>query len=359
MIHLKTLDKKSLEEFVSSGDFEKYDFLPITKHRALSQIKNPKANDDQTLLILAFDDEKLAGYLGCFPDNFKIDGKIFNYAWLSTLYISNEFRGKRIAQTLLNKAFEDYNRNIAITEFTKEAESLYNKTGVFDYIQPKIGKRYYFRTDFETLIPSKKTSTKNFKPIFNIVDHIINSLISTKNSFIKKPDFKFEIIDIIDLESANFISKFHSNRNAEEINWIIENPWVLEGKREDKNYLFSSFAEQFTYFWIKIYDDSNILITCSLLLLRDGHLKIPYLYTDLYLDKFVNFLSYFIVKNKVKILTSYQTELNQKIDSTKNFPKIHQKDFERRYMFHKELIHHLPQNFNPDFQDGDGDCVMT
>jgi len=359
MIHLKTLDKKSLEEFVSSGDFEKYDFLPITKHRALSQIKNPKANDDQTLLILAFDDEKLAGYLGCFPDNFKIDRKIFNYAWLSTLYISHEFRGKRIAQTLLNKAFKDYNRNIAITEFTKEAESLYNKTGVFDYIQPKIGKRYYFRTDFEALIPSKKTSTKNFKPIFNIVDHIINSFISTKNSFIKNPDFKFEIIDIIDSESANFISKFHSNRNAEEINWIIENPWVLEGKREDKNYLFSSFAEQFTYFWIKIYDDSNILTTCSLLLLRDGHLKIPYLYTDPYLDKFVNFLSYFIVKNKVKILTSYHTELNQKINSTKNFPKIHQKDFERRYMFHKGLIHHLPQNFNPDFQDGDGDCVMT
>jgi GNAT superfamily N-acetyltransferase len=359
MIHLKILQKKSLEEFVSSGDFEKYDFLPITKHRAVSHIKNPKANDDQTLLILAFDDEKLAGYLGCFPDNFKIDGKIFNYAWLSTLYVSNEFRGKKIAQTLLNKAFEDYNGNIAITEFTKEAESLYNKTEVFDYIQPKIGKRYYFRTDFKTLIPSKKPSTKKFKPFFNIADHIINSLISVKNILIKKPDFKFEIIDTIDSESANFISKFHSNRNTQEINSLIENPWVLEGENAEKKYLFSSFAEQFKYFWIKIYDDDNTLITCSLLLLRDGHLKVSYLFSNADLDKFVNFLSYFIVKTKVKILTSYQTELNQKIDSMKNFPTIYQKDFERRYMFHKQLIHNLPQNFNPNYQDGDGDCVMT
>ncbi|SDQ12232.1 Acetyltransferase (GNAT) domain-containing protein [Chryseobacterium soldanellicola] len=359
MIHLKTLDKKGLEEFVSSGDFEKHDFLPITKHRAISQIKNPKANDDQTLLFLAFDDEKLAGYLGCFPDNFKIDGKIFNYAWLSTLYVSNEFRGKRIAQTLLNKAFEDYNENIAITEFTKEAENLYNKTGVFEYIQPKIGKRYYFRTDFKTLIPSKKTSTKNFKPIFSVLDQIINSFISVKNSFIKKPDFKFEIIDTIDSESANFISKFHSNRNAGEINWLIENPWVLESKKENKNYLFSSFAEEFKYFWIKIYNKNNNLITCSLLLLRDGHLKVSYLFSNEDLDKFVNFLNYFIVKNKVKMLTSYQTKLNQKINSTKKFPKIYQKNFERRYLFHKELIHHLPPNFNPDYQDGDGDCVMT
>jgi GNAT superfamily N-acetyltransferase len=68
-----------------------------------------------------------------FSDHFIIDGKPFKYAWLSTLFISNEFRGKRIAQTLLNTAFEEYEGNIAITEFTKEAESLYNKIGLFPF----------------------------------------------------------------------------------------------------------------------------------------------------------------------------------------------------------------------------------
>jgi hypothetical protein len=94
-------------------------------------------------------------------------------------------------------------------------------------------------------------------------------------------------------------------------------------------------------------------------MLRDGHLKIPYLYTICDLTQFIDFLSYFIVENKVKIMTSYQWELNEKIASNLSFPNIHQRKIERRYMFHQNLLDHLPKDFNPDFQDGDGDCLMT
>ncbi len=359
MIHLKIFNKKQLAEFVSSGEFKKYDFLPITEHRAKSQIRNPKANDEQTLLILAFEEEKLAGYIGCFPDNFKINGRIYGYAWLSTIFVSNEFRGRKIAQTLLNKAFEEYHGNIALTEFTKEAESLYNKTGVFEYIQPKKGKRYYFHSDLSNIIPAKKPGTKFLKPFFQFIDFTANTFISIKNNFAGKAGIHVHILHKIDAESAEFISGFKSNRISDEINWIIENPWVLEGKKADENYLFSSFSEIFRYYWVKIYDENKTLITCSLLLLRDGHLKIPYLFSDRDLGKFTDFLGNFIREKKIKTLTSYQTELNEKIRSSKSFPKLHERDFERRYMFHQELIRHLPKNFNPDFQDGDGDCSMT
>lgn len=359
MIHLKTLNKKGLEDFVSSGEFQHDDFIPITKHRAKSHIKNPKATDDQTLLILAYDDDQLAGYVGCLPDHFKINGKIFHYAWLSTLFISDRFRGKKIAHILLNKAFEEYEGNIALTEFTKEAESLYNKIGMFQYIEPKKGKRYYFKTDLEIIIPLKRAKTKPLKPFFKIADSVVNALILMKNSFIQKPDFKFEILDTIDLESKSFILKFKNNRTADEINWAIENPWILEGKTEDKKYLFSSYSQSFRYFWVKIYDENNNLDTCSLLMIRNSHLKIPYLFSESDFSRFVDFLSYFIVQSKVKMLTSYQTELNEKIDSHHSLPKIYKRNIERRYMFHKNLIHNLPEHFDPHFQDGDGDCLMT
>ncbi|MBB4807715.1 GNAT superfamily N-acetyltransferase [Chryseobacterium defluvii] len=359
MIHLKTFNKKELAEFVSSGDFRKYDFLPITEQRAKSQIRNPKADDEQALLILAFDDDRLAGYLGCFPDHFLIDGNPVKYAWLSTIYVSNEFRGKRIAQTLLNKAFEEYNGAISITEFTKEAESLYNKIGVFQYIESKKGKRYYFRSDLATVIPSKKPETKPMKPLFRITDLGINSLLSVKNYFSEKPDFTFEILDKIDTESAEFISRFKSNRNAAEINWIMENPWVLEGKSKEEKYLFSNTAQVFRYHWVKIYDHHGVLETCSLLFIRDGHLKIPYLFSNSDLTLYIDFLSYFIIEKKIKTLTSYQTTLNEKIITAKGFPKIYERDFERRYMFHKRFFEKLPENFTPYFQDGDGDCAMT
>ncbi|MCW3161403.1 GNAT family N-acetyltransferase [Chryseobacterium oryctis] len=359
MIHLKTLNKKELEEFVSSGNYKKYDFLPITAHRAQSHIKNPKATDEQTLLILAFEDEELAGYLGCFPDYFDINNQKLRYAWLSTLYISNKFRGKKIAQKLLQKAFEEYDEKIVLTEFTKEAESLYNKIGSFQYIQPKNGKRFYFRTDFENIIPSKKPKTKALKPIFRLGDIFLNSAISFKNQFIKKPDFTYEILYKIDSESTDFISNFQSNRNTEEINWFIENPWVLEGNQKEEDYLFSSYSKVFKYYWVKIFDENNHLKICSLLLIRDGHLKIPYLFSKSDLADFIDLLSYFIVKNKIITLTSYQTEFNQKAEAEKYFPKIHERNIQRRYMFHNTLIEALPENFNPIFQDGDGDCVMT
>ncbi|WP_185226506.1 GNAT family N-acetyltransferase [Chryseobacterium indologenes] len=358
MMQLKTFNRKELEDFISSGDFEQYDFLPITRHRAVSQINNPKALDDQTLLILAFDDEKLIGYVGCFPDYFIVDGKTVRYAWLSTLYANPAFRKKRPAKALLKRVFEEYEGRIVITEFTREAEALYNIAGAFDYVFPKEGKRYYFRTDAATIIPEKNPGTQKYKPFFKVLDAIANFFISAKNVLIKKPDFHYEILSSADQESVDFINEFPSHRTAEEINVFIENPWVLEGDKDDR-YLFSSYARTFRFFWVKIFDENNKLTTCFLLQLRDGYLKIPYLFTQTDQSRIIRFLNYFIVKNKVKALTSYHTELNEAIKGSKTFPKIHERTFKREYLFHQQLLRDLPKDFNPYYQDGDGDCMMT
>ncbi|WP_114820836.1 GNAT family N-acetyltransferase [Chryseobacterium sp. KLBC 52] len=358
MITLKTFNRKELEDFTSSGDFQQYDFLPITRHRALSHIKNPKASDQDTLLILAFYEEKLIGYVGCFPDNFNIDGKEIRYAWLSTLYVNPEYRKKRPAKALLKRVFEEYEGRIAITEFTKEAEALYNIMGVFDYVFPKEGKRYYFRTDAAKMIPEKKPGTQPLKPLFQILDAAANGLISIKNLTVSKPDFKYEILDQIDKESADFMNGFSGKRVADEINTFINHPWVLEGNKDEK-YLFSSFADRFKYFWIKIFDQNNKLTSCFLLQLRDGYLKIPYLFADSNVDEVVRFLQYFIVTHKVKGFTSYQTALNREIQQSKVFSPIYERDFKREYLFHKNLLELLPDHFDPNYQDGDGDCMMT
>ncbi|KAA2217880.1 GNAT family N-acetyltransferase [Chryseobacterium sediminis] len=358
MIALKTFNRKELEDFISSGAFLQYDFLPITKHRALSHIQNPKASEEDTLLILAFLEEKLIGYVGCFPDSFTVDGKEIRYAWLSTLYVNPEYRKKRPAKALLKKVFEEYEGRIAITEFTKEAEALYNIMGVFEYVFPKEGERYYFRTDATKMIPEKKPGTQPLKPLFQTLDAAANLLLSIKSLPVQKPDFKYEILHRIDKESADFMAGFSGVRNADEINTFIDYPWVLEGKKDEK-YLFSSFADTFTYFWIKIFDHNNQLNTCLLLQLRDGYLKIPYLFSTSDLAEVVWFLNYFIVTHKVKGFTSYQTRLNEAIQQSKAFSYIYKRDFKREYLFHKQLLELLPANFNPNYQDGDGDCMMT
>lgn len=358
MTELKTFNRKELEELISSGGFQQYGFLPVTRHRAESQIRNPKASDEQTLLILAFYNGQLAGYAGCFPDSFATGESVISYAWLSTLYVHPEFRKKRVAKKLLKKACEEYEGRIAITEFTAEAEALYTILGVFGYVFPKEGKRYYFRTDAAGIIPEKRPETKNLKPLFHMMDAMANSILSVRNFKIKKPGFRYEILGRIDTESADFMAEFSSRRSAEEINVFIDHPWILEGKK-DHRYLFSGFAEVFKYFWVKIYDENNRLSSCFLLQLRDGYLKIPYLFSNNDSDRVVDFLSYFIVKNKIKGLTSYQADLNNTIKTSGTFPKIYERDFKREYLFHKQLLQILPEGFDPHYQDGDGDCMMT
>lgn len=358
MIILKCLNKKDLKEFLVSGKYESFDFLPITKHRGLSQTENLKADENDILLTLAFENEKLAGYLGTFPDEFILGNERVKYAWLSTLYVSENFRGKKIAQKLLDRVFEEYNGKIAITEFTKEAESLYNKTKKFQYLFPKNGKRYYFRTDFAELIPKKKPELLFLKPIFKVTDFFANSLIYLKNLLEKTERVSFEIKNFVDEESSEFLADFFKIRTPEELNIIIKNPWILEKNNSEKKYLFSSYSKEFKYFWVKIFDENQNLQTCALLELRNQYLKIPYLYGEDGLDDFVKFLNQFIKEKKIKALTSYQTGLNKKL-SSKKFVKIHQKNFERRYLFHNDLVNIFPENFNPHYQDGDGDCVFT
>ena len=358
MITLKTFNKNELREFVDTDQYKSFDFLPITKHRALAQIQNPIIEENDVLLTLAFEDEKLAGYLGTYPSVFFIENEIIKYAWLSTLYVNENFRGKRIAQKLLEKVFEKYDGKIAITEFTPEAENLYNKTKQFEYINPKLGQRFYFRSDIGEIITRKKPEISFLKPIFKSVDTIVNSLISIKKSFSENNTVNYEITDFVDSESIDFLNHFSKNRTGEELNVIIKNPWVLEGKTPEKNYQFSNYSNEFKYFWVKIFDQNNKLQTCSLLLLRDGHLKISYLFSENNLEPFAKFLQNFIGEKKIKLLTSYQTELNE-ILSKKSFSKLYQKKIERRYLFHKKMIEILPENFKSNFQDGDGDCVFT
>lgn len=122
MIRIETYNKIQLKELLNSDKFLSFDFLPITKHRALSHIQNPRAKDEDILLTLALEEEKLAGYLGTFPDEIITEENNIKFAWLSTLYVNENFRWKKIDQKLLDQAYLSYNNKIGITEFTKEAE---------------------------------------------------------------------------------------------------------------------------------------------------------------------------------------------------------------------------------------------
>lgn len=357
MIRFESLNKEELQEYIRSGKFSEHRFLPITAHRAISHTKNPKAEDKDILLTLAFWNDELAGYLGTLPDQIKIQEKTVKFAWLSTLYISEKFRGKKIAQNILNEVFQKYGYKIAITEFTKEAESLYLKTKLFSYIEAKNGMRYYLKAHLSQVLPQKKKILSSIIPVLKIADFAANRLHNLRRKFSSKRKTDGEILEKVDRESAAFLESFKKNRETEDLNWIMENPWVLEGEDQDTNYLFSSYAKEFRFYWVKLFDEKKSLQTCAMLQLRDGHLKIPYLFSRVGFQKLKYFLRNFCEEHQVHQLTVYHPELN--VELTSDFPTVYRKKIIRKYMMMNPMLQENPELYQNIFQDGDGDCVFT
>ena len=143
MIKIIKLNKTALHAYIHSAYFKTSPVIPISYHRALSQIINPVVKDDDNLLFLAYFDEILVGYLGVLPDDiYHENGLSTHIGWMSCLWVDPNHRGKKIAQTLIHACFEAWSGRILLTEFTSEAASLYKKMGLFQLFNSHIGKRW-------------------------------------------------------------------------------------------------------------------------------------------------------------------------------------------------------------------------
>ena len=358
MMRIEKLTKAGLKDFIESGRFETYDFLPISRHRALSQIENPLALEDDVLLYLAMDGEKLAGYLGCLPDELISENNSIHYAWLSTIYVSTDFRGKKVAQKLMSEAFIDYQNHIAMTEFTPEAENLYNKTKAFDYIPAKVGWRYYFRFDLTTLLPARKPVFGKAKMGLKVVDKIGNTFVDVKNKIWKTSASTFVFEEVLSSEIVEFIRQEAGEKMVQRIQWIVNYPWMLQGK-SDSRYLFSDFTQSFGYSFINIYNEVNQLKALLMVSVRNGHMKMLYRFGETpNKHDWAEAVRWFAVKNKIKMLTCYSDVLNLDLIIGDVKP-ILKRPMERRYLFHKDLLKLLPQPVDNNFYDGDGDVSFT
>lgn len=356
MVKIVGLNKQQLNGFTRSESFQKFSFSPISELREVSHLQNPRAKPDDVLLFLAYDDEILAGYLGILPDDVTADnGEKFHFGWLSTLFVSENHRGKQIAQKLLFEAEQKYDKKLMITEFTPSAEGLYNKIGFFDYLKPKKAIRYYFKSNLAELLPSKKPVFENNKVWLKRLDTFVNYFIPYLS---RKKNHLYKITTSIDAKLAKFIDCQKKNpvgRSISEFQWITDFPW-LSKEREQENYIFSSYSQDYEIFWVSVYQNQEIACTmlCSV---RNAHLKVLYYFGNS--DFISEILPKIINKYKVKMMTVYDDKLNHSIQKNKSPKAIYTRVLERKYLIHKDLKAKIGDQFDFDFKDGDGDFSFT
>lgn len=367
MIEIKKLDKNSLANFIASVEFSQMPVIPISRHRAISQLHNPVANDNDILLLLAYLENEMVGYLGVLPDNMRCDnGTDVHCGWMSCIWVSPNHRGMGIAQKLLQVCFESWSDKLICTEFTEPAKHLYQRTGKFQHFTTLKGIRLYYRSDLQTILPHKHNFLKKLKPILQLADVGINFLGDIRFNFYRQKEFTYtlQFLAEVDEESAAFIAEHNVEENFKRdktaLNWMLQYPWVIPHYPKDKDslrYHFSATDKWFDFTVVKVVDRNNRMVAFLLFAQRNKSLKIPYCYFRCSVQQIADIIQTYVIRNKICTMTVYNASVSNYMRAN-NMHALYKRNNTREYLISKYLANSVSLSV-VHLQDGDGDCAFT
>jgi len=364
-MEIKKYNKIELLAYIESESFKNSEVLPITTHRALSHIANPRAKNTDILLWVSFQDTDIMGYLGAMADDMYtgLDKEKIHVGWMSCLWVSPDHRGKKIAQQLIQSCFESWSGSILLTEFTPEAGSLYQKIGLFTPWTTLHGCRWYIHSNLHHILPSKFPSLAKVRPLLKVLDKIVHGFEYIRDSFVEsnKKEYQFYSIDKLSAEAIGFISKQKGQfaRTGEELQWILDYPWILttdDIKNEKARYHFSSFEPSFECKAVEIKAKNDVLVGFIMVTCRNGHLRIPYVYyTDI--ASIIACVRHLLRLYKAHTFTMYQNEIIEPLKKEMS-SFIPHKTIKREYLISSTINEKIKDSVLI-IQDGDGDCAFT
>ena len=356
----KSFTKSSLSEFIHSPAFDSLENHPISRHRAISQIQNPRADSDDVLLVAVFEGTKTVGYLGVLPDFILQNGIREKVGWLTCFWVDEAYKSKNIAANLFLRVIKAWKKKILITNIVPFLEPVYQKTKLFYPTQYKVGIRCFRRFNFAEILPPKNAVFVKFKPLLSLADGLLNGVLrwSIPRFSEKNGGFTFNEIGQVDTERDGFmaIDSGLTARGSVEFNWILNFPWVLQmpENEESKKYFFTSVSPRFYQKVFKVTNKNGVISGFFMLKIRESQLTIPYFFIDSSAELSVlNFISNFMEENDLSMVTVFHTEL-VKLFKKQGFPFFYKRPISKPYFIAKEL----EPIVDLQFQDGDGDCAF-
>lgn len=364
-MNFRELTPAGLQEFIASEEYRQMPVIPISPQRAISHINNPRVEKDDMVLLLAYEEERLVGYLGVLADSLFVRGQIRKAGWLSCMWVDPSQRGKGIAKKLLSQVLDAWGERILVTEFTHAAKGLYDYSGVFDDLKKVEGIRAYLRFPLSDILPRKKPSLRSLTPVLSLADNLLNGMVAIRLWFWRtKPAISWEVIHEIDEELGAFIEARQENqlmrRSREDLNWMIRYPWLLGGVGEDRisrRYHFSAVEPRFEVINLKLTDSQGKVVGYVMLTVRGNNLKIPYLYiAEGLVGEVAKLIVRLMKEKKLRILTVFHPALVQYF-RTHRQPFLHIRKAGRHYIISKIFGPVEPDEV--EIQDGDADCGFT
>ncbi|MCP4441605.1 MAG: GNAT family N-acetyltransferase [Aureispira sp.] len=366
-MRIREIRHKELQGYIDSKEYQESKYIPISQHRAVSHIHNPRAEAEDLVLVLVYDDtEEMVGYLGVFPDELHFRVGIERAGWLSCMWVNPKMRGKGIAKKLINTVFKAWDYRILVTEFTPAAKGLYDRTEQFLELAKPKGVRGYLQLNLSYLLPKKDLKWEKWSPLLAMFDGIFNFFNSIRLlGFSPKPP-RFSYVESIDNEAMQFIQQFKSqelmNRQATDLAWMVRYPWLISAPIPDYNaqrYHFSAVDRRFNFLNIKVFDKKNQLIAFLILTVRGDNLKVPYAYFNaLHSDTVMQVIYQHMIDMDLDMVTVFHPKLVEHLKANKS-PFFLKRDFQRHYIISKVFEEQLAATPTFDIQDGDADAAFT
>lgn len=266
MIKIKKIYKKDIYELLNDHSFWNHSFLSISKHRLFAHAKNPNSEDNDIVLLLAYMDNELLGYMGVFIDKININGSEKKIGWLSTWWVHPKTKGTGIGREILNTMYQENNGQIGISQFTPSAKRVYDKSGYFTTLKDNIGIKAVLRSNLTFVIAALFPKMKKLGILYQIIDSFLNLFINCKLSvqkhFIENrlQNVKIEYLNNIDNETQIIINKFNKNDVSDKskafFEWLKAYNWVQKAPllefTEKSKYEFSMYDKDFDISYVKV-----------------------------------------------------------------------------------------------------------
>jgi hypothetical protein len=364
-MEIKCYTAQQLNTELTKSDLWNQKYCPITRHRAISIIMNPRTLPSDNVLIVGYLNGEVSGYIAVVPDTLFSGDESVRLGWMGSWWSDPDPANSMMAVRLLMKVYELYNGYVAGSEAALRADQIIRNSNRFNDFRFAAGYQYLLRFNIGYWIPRKLPWTRHIGSVIRFSDILLN-LVQNARLRLWKAANKLDrslsleyLTQIHDTDTIEFIGEHsHSQltrRNHEDINAMIKYPNSLATVLDDKSkskYYFSTRSKRFLYLLYRILDSSQQIQAVVLICLDGDHLTVPYVFNKKDAGKIVlTSVLHHIIDMKINMLTTYHSGLMDQMKMLK-VPLVYKKKRNRDSLISKK-IDHRPY-VDQFMQDGDG-----
>ena len=291
-MEIKSFTVADLRTALLSDNFWAGNTLAITKHRALSYCHNPRVDEDDLVLLVAYKENRMMGYLGILPDKIFANSAEYKFGWLTSWWVDPEFKTTGVGAILLFRALGAYHQYLGVSGGSKEARKVLHASKKFIVLKTLRGLSAMYRLNATRAIPQQFPQSKIFRVLFKIWDDLAAEGSRIRSFFWKRRHYvcqrlTFEYLSHIDEETGRFIQGHHqqdlTRKGKSDLNWVMRYPWIVSAPLKDftsKRYYFSSRSDRLLYLGVKVFEQDKGMIGFFLLKVRDDRMGVEYCFFD-------------------------------------------------------------------------------